>query len=378
MEKDCIWELMVRSLNNEASYAEQQQLKAIFEAKPALFQLYNDIAIVWAAPSETDKEYLEATYILHEQRMQKMGIPFNTPAEEKDFMVSPIKKISAKKLWSIAAIFIVLLFTTLFYVLNNNGSDSKSNPKLLANYYKVATKKGNKSQIDLPDGTKVWLNADSRLNYKNDFGNHLREVYLEGEAYFDVVSNPEKPFIVHTHTANIKVLGTAFNVKCYNTDATLETSLIHGRVEITTPLDPTQKWVLHPNEKLILPNTIKNIKTEADKKNVVAKNIKLIDSDNDTSYAIIKKPLTYMPKDSIASEIAWVTNRMTFNDKKLLEVTETMSRWFDVDFEFKKEDSKKIMIQTTFSGETLQQVMEALAYSLNIKYKIQDKKVTIY
>ncbi len=377
MEKESTWELMVRSLNNEASYAEQQQLNAIFEAKPALFQLYNDIALVWSAPSETDKEYLEATYILHEQRMQKMGIPFNASAEEKEFIVSPIKKISVKRLWSVAAIFMVLLFTAVFYFINNNRAIENS-PKLSANYYKVATKKGNKSQIDLPDGTKVWLNADSRLNYKNDFGNQLREVYLEGEAYFDVVSNPEKPFIVHTRTANIKVLGTVFNVKCYNTDATLETSLIHGRVEITTSMDPERKWVLHPNEKLILPNTIKNNKPEADKKNVIAKSVKLINSDIDTSYAIIKKPLTYLPKDSIASEIAWVANRMTFNDKKLLEVTETMSRWFDVDFEFKKEDSKKIMIQSTFSGETLQQVMEALAYSLNIKYKIQDKKVIIY
>src|SRR5690606_22071977 len=89
--------------------------------------------------------------------------------------------------------------------------------------------RGQKSVMLLEDGTKVWLNADSKLTYSRNFAQgDLREVFLDGEAFFEVVSNPQKPFVVHTSALNIKVLGTSFNVKSYSDDSRIETTLVEG------------------------------------------------------------------------------------------------------------------------------------------------------
>src|SRR5690606_37889089 len=88
----------------------------------------------------------------------------------------------------------------------------------------------------LADGTKVWLNAASRISYGKNFGNGaLRDVYLDGEAFFDVAHDPDKPFIVHTSSIQIKVLGTSFNVRSYAEDNTIETTLVQGKVRIEHP-----------------------------------------------------------------------------------------------------------------------------------------------
>jgi transmembrane sensor len=90
----------------------------------------------------------------------------------------------------------------------------------------VSTKAGSKSKIQLPDGTQVWLNADSKLEYNENFNVKLREVKLSGEAFFDVVKNKDKPFVIHTSQMDVKVLGTAFNVRSYPDEATTETALL--------------------------------------------------------------------------------------------------------------------------------------------------------
>ena len=110
----------------------------------------------------------------------------------------------------------------------------------------------------LPDGSTVWLNAGSRLTYDSLYGTTLREVTLSGEAYFDVVKNPKKPFIIHTGKINIRVLGTVFNVKSYPEEQTIETSLIKGSIEVSFPSQPSKKIILKPNQKLIIDKTETN------------------------------------------------------------------------------------------------------------------------
>ena len=105
---------------------------------------------------------------------------------------------------------------------------------------KLLSTKGSRSRSLLPDGTTVWLNAGSKLYYENDF-NGTREVRLEGEAFFDVVKQTDRPFIVHTSGIDIKVLGTAFNVKSYPEDKTVETTLYRGLVQVFRQEDTPKK-----------------------------------------------------------------------------------------------------------------------------------------
>src|SRR4030095_9403678 len=119
----------------------------------------------------------------------------------------------------------------------------------------VATKNGNRTKIVLPDGSQVWLNAGSNLDYNNlNFNKDVREVSLNGEAYFDVAKNAGKPFIIHTKKMDIKVLGTTFNVRSYSDEKITEAALIKGSIEVTLKDRKDQKIILKPNEKIIIPN----------------------------------------------------------------------------------------------------------------------------
>ena len=102
----------------------------------------------------------------------------------------------------------------------------------------------------------VWLNSASRLLYDRTFNDTIREVELEGEAYFDVVKNSKRPFIVHTSGIDIRVLGTAFNVKSYAAEPTIETTLVHGMIEIVRKNQPGAPIIiLHPHEKNVFDKT---------------------------------------------------------------------------------------------------------------------------
>ena len=100
----------------------------------------------------------------------------------------------------------------------------------------------------------AWLNADSKLTYDENFRGDYREVSLEGEAFFDVVKDKTRPFIIHTKTLDIRVLGTAFNVSAYESEKNTETALFRGSVEVTLHNNPEKKIVLKPNEKLMVNN----------------------------------------------------------------------------------------------------------------------------
>lgn len=115
----------------------------------------------------------------------------------------------------------------------------------------VVVPAGQRVELRLEDGTRVWLNSKTTLTYPASFGNQRREVVLDGEGYFEVAPNPKKPFIVKTRKYDIKVLGTAFNVYAYDKEAsTFETSLIHGLVEVLSPTATDQRILLNPNEKV--------------------------------------------------------------------------------------------------------------------------------
>src|ERR1019366_6846207 len=104
-----------------------------------------------------------------------------------------------------------------------------------------------KSKIVLSDGSVVTLNSETTLRYPAEFNGQTREVYLDGEAFFDVAKDHKHPFIVHAGKMNVRVLGTAFNIKSYANDATSETTLIRGAIEVTMSDRPSDRIILKPN-----------------------------------------------------------------------------------------------------------------------------------
>lgn len=147
---------------------------------------------------------------------------------------------------SIAAVFICLLSSLSAYLY----IDRSEMKKALGSEYHVQVGKGEKAMVTLPDGTKVYLNAQSELSYPASFGQQERKVQFSGEAYFEVAHDEKKPFVVDNPAISVKVLGTIFNFYATATDNWFETSLVEGKVEVTLKMQTPRKEILRPNQKI--------------------------------------------------------------------------------------------------------------------------------
>lgn len=150
-----------------------------------------------------------------------------------------------KEIIKIAAIVVITLaFGTLFR-FNNQSNDQLS-------MQTISVPAGQRINIKLPDGTNVWLNARTTIKYPVSFNTKSRNIFLDGEAYFDVAKDKQKPFIVQTNKYNVEVFGTKFNIESYSDSETFETSLMEGSVSVTSIKDPQQKVLLTPDNKATL------------------------------------------------------------------------------------------------------------------------------
>mgnify|MGYP001657335270 CR=1 FL=1 len=152
-----------------------------------------------------------------------------------------------QQVWrSVAAVFFCLLAGTSLYLY----IDREEIQKTLASEYLVQVGKGEKATVTLPDGTKVYLNAQSALSYPAAFGQQERKVQFTGEAYFEVARDEKKPFIVDNPAISVKVLGTEFNFYATADDEWFETTLVKGKVEVTLKMPTPRKEILDPNQKI--------------------------------------------------------------------------------------------------------------------------------
>jgi ferric-dicitrate binding protein FerR (iron transport regulator) len=261
---------------------------------------------------------------------------------------------------------VALVVLLAYNVFQGNGSSAKA-PAPLASGNFVSTKNGSKSKLQLPDGTQVWLNSGSNISYDNDFGGGTRQVRLTGEAFFDVVKDNARPFIIHTATVDIKVLGTAFNVRSYPEEKVTETSLIKGAVEVTLKANADKKIFLKPNEKLIVSN-----------------DSTLVKSDSIQAADVRKKPAAmtltqvhHLNKDTVASEVLWTKNKLVFDGETLSEVALKLERWYGVKVIIQGDELKNIEYTGVFDDDNLTEVLYALQLSGNFKYVVRRNEVVI-
>ena len=207
-------------------------------------------------------------------------------------------------------------------------------------YKVVATEAGMKTKIRLPDGSIIWLNAGSTLKYPEKMDMHKREVYLTGEAFFDITKNARSPSIVIAGKQTIEVLGTQFNIRYYQKDESTATTLVQGSVRITagsaaSMLKPGQQWLLDRNGTA-------QLKQAAD-----------VDMDE---------------------VLAWRNGKFIFNDTDLKTVINQLERWYDVKIDCAD------MPEYRFNGEisrnvALSKVLKMMELTSNIHYKITDRNI---
>lgn len=371
---DHIWRLIARKLSGEADAAELIELEQLLREHPDAGYFKELLHDFWQNQPVTDPQYAENRYKDLVQQMKTLGIDEGKFTADDHYINQEaealLQKGNHKKRWLVLASAALLLISG-FAAWQWNRSESAAAAPAVASVNQINTRNGSKTSLVLPDGTKVWLNSGSQLRYDKQYGSKLREVSLTGEAYFDVVKNPDLPFVIHTNRMDIKVLGTAFNVKCYPGEKTTETSLIHGSIEVTLK-DRQEKIRLKPNEKLVISDAVTSGETTVTP-----------ESGNSRETRGARKPLislsglTLLPGDNTIIETAWVSNRLVFSSETFEEVALKMERWYNVKISFSDESLKQAILTGNFEKETLGEALNALQLVTPFSYTIKNDLIVI-
>ena len=206
---------------------------------------------------------------------------------------------------------------------------------------------GSKTKLYLPDGTLVWLNAGSRMTYSQGFGVDNRKVELEGEGYFEVKRNEKVPFFVKTKDLQLQVLGTKFNFRDYPEDHEVIVSLLEGKVELNNLLRKEKEAVLAPDERAVLNKANGLLKVES----VTASN---------------------------ASQ--WTDGYLFFDEELLPDIAKKLERSYNVKIHIANDSLKTFRFYGNFvrREQSIQEVLEALASTEKMQYKIEERNITIY
>jgi ferric-dicitrate binding protein FerR (iron transport regulator) len=287
-----------------------------------------------------------------------------------------IKEYSGQSFWTTKWLKVAAIF--IFAFLLGSGSilflKKPTLPPYVNEYVTLEAPLGSKSFATLPDGTKVWLNAGTKLRYKGDYGVKIREISLDGEAYFVVAKNKHKPFIVRTSDINIKALGTSFNVKAYAKENTIETTLEEGSVRIDaidTKSSNAEPIILKPNQKAVFSRLKGDMTVNAsnDQKQV-AKIEKQQPKEEIKTLEVIAVP-------DIRVSTSWKDLRWVIRHEKLSNLVVMLERRYAVSFTFEDDKIKEYVFNGTLLDESLEQVLEVIKIAAPIDYNISHKNVTL-
>lgn len=206
-------------------------------------------------------------------------------------------------------------------------------------YNEIATPRGGTYQVVLADGTKVWLNADSRLRFPQRFARAKREVTLVGEAYFEVAKSQKRPFVVKTAGQEIAVLGTSFNVAAYADEPSEQTTLVEGAIVVSTPQDTHH---LSPGDQ-----------------------------------AVVNTDGISVGKVDTSPFLAWKSGFIAFNEETLEHIMRDISRWYDVDIRFEGADGQLRFGGTVSRYANVSEVLRRLELTGHVHFKIEERGIVV-
>ena len=218
--------------------------------------------------------------------------------------------------------------------------------------------------ILLPDGTKIILNAESKIELEKGFGSKNRTIALTGEAYLDVAHNKDLPFIIATPTIKVKVLGTKLNIKAYQNDLFTTTSLLEGSAEVIFPEKNNKSIRMVPSQKVIVLNSKQEVDDAINKD--ILKNKFLVSS------------IQYNPKDSAIAETSWTTKKLIFVNETFESLAKTLERWYDVNIFIHGALKSRVYTATFDNNESLENILKTLQLSMPFKYNQEGKTINIY
>ena len=324
-ENDIVNELIAKHLAGETSPEEQRELNSWINEGPENRRHY---------------EELEKAFELTEKHLSPVAsasLEIDVEEEWDHFteavgLQSKRRQLSPPPVWLKIAASVLLVLAAggiLFYYTASRNI-----------VYQTAA---NRETVSLPDGSNVTLNKNTSLSYDRDFNEKSRTVHLDGEAFFEVQGDPNKPFIISTDKTLVQVLGTSFNVNAYDHMQFVEVVVQSGKVSFREK-GREQKVELAAGQKGI--------------------------------YSRANGQLASIPNDDV-NFLSWNTRRLVFVEKDLRSLIETLEKTYQADFTISAKIPASCMVTVTFENQTLESVLKVLENRLNLKYTVNGNKVEI-
>jgi len=340
MPEKRVIELLTRKIAGEATAAEINELEAYLAASANAQDLKEIMEEIWQSPSQEGN-----ADILYRRHMEDHADAFDwatsVPGNRGAPPPSPFKFFLR-----VACVLAGLTIVGYFILgLTHRAGEKGASPS------EITAAKGVRKVIHLPDGTTVWLNADSRLVYDQHMNvRETRTVKLTGEAFFDVAPDKDRPFIIHTSQISVRVLGTSFNVNAYPNGGRCETTLLSGSIELSVNNRPQQKIILKPSEKFALVDggAIENIKPIA------------------------------IGNHNYLKETSWKDNRLVFDSETFHQLKTRLERWYNVHIEIQGEKIANYRFTGIFTTETIDQALTAMKLIKPFNYNINNHEIIIY
>ncbi len=373
-QKEYTWNLIAKKLAGEATPEELKELEILLRNNPELHYPLQTISDLWKHTSPKEQALAEQAFSTHLDRMENLKIDFFSKVTELPAEMSArSKEHRFRRLsWFVLAPLCLIISLTWYFLrppAHNVLAPAGANTSARTNEAnEILTGTGSRTHLSLPDGTKVWVNAGSRIDYAKTFGVTAREVELTGEAYFDVAPDAGKPFVIHTRKIDIRVLGTSFNIKSYPSDRTTEATLIKGSIEVSIRNSPSNKIILKPNQKLVVSNDDTLLKVPDTRGHLVKA---------DHLPVVIGKP-TFEEHTGAMIETSWVENKLIFQAEEFSELAKQMERWYGVSIRFDNPRLEELQFTGIFEKETVQQAMDALKLTASFDYTIEGTQITIH
>lgn len=314
----------------------------------------DDFRQIWRASQEKNQDfsdYFDVEEDWEELRYRMMGSYNDKTKEESSgvsvFQLNKRSQKSQSRYTFIMRVAAIILFASLIGVVVYQNIEQQPQEIVEPVLREIAMEKGQRGNITLSDGTHVTLNAESKIILPDVFKSDKREITLEGQAFFDVAHNPERPFIIHTDKAVVQVLGTSLDIRSYPEDKTVQVVVKEGRVSFKSNKDCVDEDALlttgHRGE---------------------------LDLSNDR--------ITTSKVDDMEIFLSWTKGYLKFKDAPMSRVAKELERKYDIEINFKESDLKDLRLTAELKSRTIQHNMDVIATSLGMEYKMDQQVITFY
>lgn len=339
MKNDKHWELILKYLESRTSKEDEGKLKEWTQSDIENKHTFDQLKKIWSTP---EKKLPKADV---EKAWMKVKVRISTETSSKDFSSRKIlwfdlnerplwQQVLGARLLKIAAVILIMIITSYFLITKQTSMNE------------IYVENTQRAEITLTDGTQVTLDAGSIFRYPKNFESDKCEVFLDGEGYFQVAHNHEKPFIVHANNAVVKVLGTKFNVRAWRQNKKVVVAVAEGKVS----LQPKNES--NPGDEVVITKGQVSVMKENGRPSE--------------------------PRDgNINDYLSWLEREMYFKNVPLQEVLDQLERWYDIDILLSDESYASNQVTVFIDNKPIEEIVDVISLMNNFQYKRDGRTIIL-